>query len=327
MNDESIKLSEHLEAVAQLMQLEDENPHKVRAYLHASLQVRGRTAQELETPMRIPGIGPSIGTTIKEFLLRGSSTRLEALSTKWPVEILSLMHVQGIGPKTAVHLFRQGISSFDELVARAKDGKLSAKMTESVLAAESRTRRVPIEVALEIAKEIKTALTNAFAERVEICGSIRRHAPTCKDIDIIAQVSPASSGSLKRAFEQMGQVLWSGPIKSSIMFNESSQSIQCDLWLVEDWAWGSALNYATGSKVHNLRLRGMLKSRGMRLNEYGIYLPVDGNDLDTYRVRYGSENATSPDGNVVAQRIGGTLEEDVYTILGIPYVHPSQRSE
>jgi DNA polymerase (family 10) len=173
---------------------------------------------------------------------------------------------------------------------------------------------------------VKESLSFASSERIEICGSIRRHALTCKDIDIIAQVEQKNAALVKRAFEDLGQVLWSGPIKSSIMITDAPQPIQCDLWLVQEWHWGSALNYTTGNKVHNQRLRGMLKSRGMRLNEYGVYLPADGVDLDGRKVVYGPKEAMS-DGETVATRIGGTNEEDVYRILGIPFVQPSQRSE
>ena len=326
MNSESGKLSEHLEAVARLMELDSENPHKVRAYRNASLQVRGRTSQELSTPTNISGIGPSIGATIREFLFRGSSTRLEALSTKWPVEILSLMTVQGVGPKTAVALFEDGVTSFDELLTRAKKGQLDVKLTARVLAAEAQSKRVPIELALNVSSKIREQLIKAGARRVEVCGSIRRHTPSCKDIDIVAEVTSETTGPLKKAFEQLGHVLWSGPVRSSIMITDSPQPLQCDLWMVHGWNWGAMLCYATGSKIHNQRLRGMLKSRGMRMNEYGIYLPLDGVDLDARKVAYGPLVATSG-GELVAKRIGGTDEEDVYKILGIPYVHPSQRSE
>lgn len=326
MSDESIKLSEHLEAVARLMELDNENPHKVKAYLRASLEVRGRERDELNTPLKIPGIGPSIGTTIKEFFLRGSSTRMETLSARWPVEILSLMQVQGIGPKSAVALFEQGITSFEELVTRAKAGSLQAKMTENVLAAERQAKRVPIEIALAVANKIKESLLPSGADRIEICGSIRRHSPSCKDIDMIVQAAPAKVATIKRSFEDLGQVLWSGPVKSSIIVTNAPTPIQCDLWFVNEWNWGSALNYATGNKLHNQRLRGMLKSRGMRLNEYGIYLPADGVDLDGRKVVYGPINALCA-GESVAARVGGTNEEDVYKILGIPFVQPSQRSE
>ncbi len=330
MSDDSVKLSEHLEAVARLMDLDAENPHKIRAYLNASLQVRGRTNEELRTPMKIPGVGPSIGATIKEFFIRGTSTRLEDLSTRWPVEILSLMNVPGVGPKTAGALFEQGITSFEELVFRAHQGELSASLTKNVLSAESQAKRVPIEIALTIANRIKNSLLSSGVKSVEICGSIRRHTATCKDIDIVVEHDDtgkfATDAQIKRAFEQLGQVLWSGPIKSAILVNDEAQRIQCDLWIVNRWHWGAALNYATGNKMHNQRVRGMLKSRGMRMNEYGIYLVADGVDLDARKTVYGPEVAMCGE-EIVAKHIGGTNEEDVYKILGIPYVQPSQRSE
>lgn len=330
MSDDSAKLSEHLEAVARLMNLDAENPHKIRAYLNASLQVRGRTNEELRNPTNLPGVGPSIGTTIKEFLLRGSSTRLETLSSRWPVEILSLMSVQGVGPKTAVALFEQGITSFEELVSRAKRGELSATLSKNVLLTQAQVKRVPIEIALGLANRIKDNLLAAGARAVEICGSIRRHTATCKDIDLLVEHDVtgefATDEQIKRAFEHLGQALWSGPIKSAILVSDEADRIQCDLWIVNSWQWGSALNYATGSKVHNQRLRGMLRSRGMRMNEYGVYLVADGVDLDARKPVYGPEVAMDSMG-IVAKRIGGSSEEDVYKILGIPYVQPSQRSE
>lgn len=323
--DVSIKLSEHLEAVARLMDIDEENPHKVRAYLHASLQVRGRSEEELKQPLKIPGVGPSIGTTIKEFLLKGTSTRMQTLSERWPVEILSLMQVQGVGPRKAVQLFESGITSFEELAEKAKEGQLSAKLTESVLATVSSSKRIPIEIALGIASEIKKVLLKAGGFKVEICGSVRRFQSTCKDIDVVVQVAEQNLSSLKREFENLGQVLWSGPVKSSIMVSGTTP-IQCDLWTAADWHWGASLNYVTGSKQHNVRLRSMLKSRGMRLNEYGIYIPAEGVDLDSRKPTYGPETAVCGE-DVVAKRVGGTNEEDVYRILGIPYVQPSQRNE
>jgi DNA polymerase (family 10) len=308
------------------MELDSADPYRVRALLYASMQVRGRTLKELENPMSLPGIGPSIATTIKEFLLRGSSTRLENLSEKWPVEILALTQVQGVGPKTAVALYEQGITSFDELLKKAKAGELSTKLAANVLASESKLRRIPIEVALEVAEPIKEVLLRAGAQRLEVCGSIRRHSPTCKDIDIIVEPLEEASGLVKKEFEALGTVLWSGPVKSSIFVTSGETQIQCDLWLVKGWHWGSALNYTTGSKHHNERLRGMLKNRGMRLNEYGIYMPLEGVDLSSRKISYGPSDATA-NGEVVARRLGGEKEEDVYNILGMTYVHPSQRTD
>lgn len=324
---ETSKLAEHLEAVGRLMELNDENPHKVRAYMKAATLVRSCQISDLRIPAQLPGVGPSIGKTITEFLSTGSSKKLQVLSEKWPVEMLSLMKVQGIGPKGAASLFSQGISSYEELLEKARSGLLSSKMTQNVLAADKQNKRVPIEVASTIAEEIKSNLLRAGAKRAEVCGSVRRHLSTCKDIDLIVEVETEKSLEVKKAFENLGRVLWSGPTKSSIsIVSEEVSNIQCDLWIVNEWHWGAALNYTTGNKNHNQRLRSLVKTRGGRLNEYGVFLPLSGENFDVTNLHFKIDGAFIR-GRKIAERIGGTQEKDVYDFLEIPYVYPSQRSE
>jgi len=303
-------LYEHLALIAQLTELDGGGRFRISAFKDASIAVRD-FASEI-TPENInllPKIGDTLREVIIDFIRTGTSRRLADLGLRWPVEAMSLTKVKGIGPKTALKFHKLGFKNFDELVTAAEDGKLDEKVKTAVLLARDFSLgREPHEMAKSIA--------NAVAEQVRqitgvlevcVCGSVRRKKATSKDIDLVARAAQEDHAGILSAFGGLGDILNLGDVKSSIVVTMYTAKMQCDLWMVRPENWGSALNYATGSKNHNERLRGLAKSRGMRINEYGIF-----------RV-----NADE----TLGERLGGESEQDVYRILDIPYTDPDKREE
>jgi DNA polymerase/3'-5' exonuclease PolX len=141
--------------------------------------------------------------------------------------------------------------------------------------------------------------------------------------------------SISDHFIQYGDEVQRGPVKSKIQIRKYGVAVQCDLWIVNEWQWGSALNYATGNKWHNIMLRQLCAERNWRLNEYGVYEAgnistskflelADNNELD-YRNHGALER--HGDGSYVASRLGGTNERDVYSLLGMDWVEPEDREQ
>jgi len=165
--------------------------------------------------------------------------------------------------------------------------------------------RLPLAVVKPIIDEIVADL-NAQDYVVNACaaGSVRRKKETVKDCDVIVAVHEGDEERIVTRFLNRVKdtiVVNSGTKKARILIPLQGKPFQVDLLVVHPEEWGSALNYFTGSKEHNVRLRSIAKARGMKVSEHGIFR-----------------------GDV---RIGGEEEEDLYEILGIPYVEPEQRNE
>jgi len=297
----------HLKLIAQLKQLDGQSSFRSRAYEAAAQSVIDLEYADCDVATypidQIKGVGKngSIQEVIKEYLATGTSAKYQELAMQHPVECLSMTVVNGIGAKKALKLWQQGIKNFTDLSAIAYAGGLDAKLREAVLIAAAATGRVPYEIAKSLAEEVLAKVKSIpNISRADIAGSVRRQSKTCKDIDIVACLKEPS---LRQAtMEQMrgiGSVFISGEKKSS--FRYGANQMQVDVWLGEESYYGALLGYATGSKAHNIRLRAMANERDLLVNEYGIWK-----------------------GDV---RIGGEREEDLYRILGIPFVQPEERNE
>lgn len=296
----NVALVSHLRLIAQLMSLDGEAYFKVTAFTNAADTIAAMPGDVTTDNFKsIPGVGNSIGQVIKEFLTIGTSLKLTALSQRWPVSALTMTKVHGVGPKTALKLYREGFHNYDELLLAAKSNKLyNAKLRDSVLAAEGKSR-VPWETANQLAQYVASQLV-PHVERVQVCGSIRRKTPDSKDIDIVCMVKDQQQAqSVLQFFMTLGEPVTSGDKRGSIRASRYGVTMNCDLWLSTLSCWGSFMNHVTGSRDHNVYVRGLAKSKGLLVNEYGIFR--------------GSE------------RLGGEDEHDVYRILEIDYVEPENR--
>jgi DNA polymerase (family X) len=303
--------------IADLLEIKGENPFRIRAYRRAALNIESfakdvaeMSAKEL---MEIPGIGQDLAGKIEEYASAGKVQAYEDLKKKVPEGLGILLSVPGLGPKTAKLLSEQlKVKNLADLERFARERKLSGlpgikeKTEENILKGIAMLKRgmerQPLGKVLPIATDILEQLKrNAPVRNISIAGSIRRWKDTIKDIDILA--TSDNPKAVMQAFVHLPQVkdvLMHGPTKSSLIIHAG---LQVDLRVVEKESFGAALAYFTGSKAHNIRLREMAVKEGFRINEYGIF-----------RVRD-------------EKKLGGKEEEDIYRILGLPYIPPELRED
>jgi DNA polymerase (family X) len=306
----------HLNTIAQLKIIAGANQFSVAAYQNACKKLEVLPAIDSATLANTPGIGDKIVKAVEQFVKTGTSDAYKELAKGTPVECLTMTAVQGIGPKTALKLHQSGIKNFDELVAAAeknelkKKGVIDFKLIKAVLfARDTKAGRLPYNTAKAIGDDIiKIVKATTGIKNAELCGSLRRKRSTIKDLDILACAEDKTKYTqlFKQIINNLGTVLVDvvnqGDVKCALRVSLYSVKIAADIWLVEPGYWGSALNYATGSKIHNAKLRGMAAAKGLLVNEYGIF-----------------ENRGS------GKRIGGADEHDLYRILEVPYVEPEDR--
>jgi DNA polymerase (family X) len=305
-----IDVANHLTLIAQLRSLDGEsNSFQIKAYEGAARTFRdldyaestGQPVPDWRT-LKNAGIGASVRTTVEQFLAIGSSDKYDELASYLPAEAMSMTVVQGIGPKKAYRLWMEGIHNFAELSAKAYNGELNPAMTESVLQASKQQGRVPYSIASQVAEGVLAQVLEVPGVlRATICGSIRRHTPTSKDIDIALSLDPGfPRAPMLETFSHLGAGFQGGDRKASMVI-KGDPDMRCDLWLGEPYYYGSLLNHCTGSKEHNIALRTLAASRGLTISEYGIFR--------------GDE------------RLGGEEEHDIYNVLHIPYVEPENRNK
>lgn len=303
--------------IADILEIKGENPFRIRAYRRAAQNIDGlpKDVSTLsdEEMLRIPGIGHDLARKIREYLSTGRMASYEDLKKEIPEGFTMLLTVPGLGPKTAKLLYdRLKIKSVDELEHLARQHKLvglpgiKEKTEENILKGIEMLKRgkerLPIGRVLPIAMEILNELRKSSpADKLDLAGSLRRWKDTIKDIDILAtSKNPEKVMNVFVKLPMVKDILMKGPTKSSVVITEG---IQLDLRVVEEGSYGAALAYFTGSKAHNIKIREMAVKAGLKINEYGIFRESDN------------------------KRIGGEKEEDVYRVLGLPYIPPELRED
>jgi len=305
-----------LEQIADLLEFQGSNPFRVRAYRRGARAIHDlpeSVEQILDAPDRqltdIDGIGKDLADKVATLAATGSLAILDELLSQVPATVLDLLRVAGLGPKRAAILYRELlITSLDELreacqaqrVRRLKGfgAKTEATILEGLETASRATGRIYWAQADSIAQSIRRHLGSCEAvERMELAGSYRRGKDTVGDLDILAVAKNAKE--VMDSLEEYGdvdEVLLRGNTKMSIRMDSG---LQVDLRVVPAESFGAALQYFTGSKDHNVVLRGMAKARELKINEYGVFR--------------GKE------------QIAGRTEEDVYAALDLPCFPPELR--
>lgn len=303
--------------IADLLEIKGENPFRIRAYRRAAQNIEGLTKDVAETPkdelIKVPGIGQDLAGKIEEYVKTGRLQFYEDLKKEVPEGLSALLSVPSLGPKTAKLLFeRLKIKDIETLEQLAREHKLiglpgiKEKTEENILKGiemlKRRMERQPLGKVLPIANNILEHLRkNAPVKELSLAGSLRRWKDTIKDIDILAtSENPREAMNAFVHLPHVKDVLAHGPTKSSIIIHEG---LQVDLRVVEEDSFGAALAYFTGSKAHNIRLREMAMKLGLKINEYGIFREKD------------------------EKKLGGREEEDIYRILGLPYISPELRED
>lgn len=303
--------------IADLLELKGENPFRIRAYRKAALNIEGlaKNIEEIshEDILNIPGIGQDLAGKVEEYIKTGMIQAYEKLKQEIPGGLSTLLSIPGLGPKTSKLLYEKlKITNIEELEKFASEHKLAGlpgikgKTEENILKGIDMLKRgrerQPLGKVLPVANDILAYLKkHAPVEKIDLAGSLRRWKDTIKDIDILAMSdNPKEVMSVFVHLPTVKEILMHGPTKSSII---TQQNLQVDLRVVERESYGAALTYFTGSKAHNIRLREMAIKKGLKLNEYGIFREKDN------------------------KRVGGEREQDVYAILGLPYIPPELRED
>jgi DNA polymerase (family 10) len=306
-----------LEEYADLLSITGGEAFKARVYDKAARAVAGHHVDvgtlDLAGLQAIPNVGRSIAEKIQEFLSTGQVQAIERLRLKIPAGVRAMTAVPGLGPKKAMILYQQlGISSIDALEAAIAEGRLSGLrgfgprtaevLQQGIAFARGQTGRALIDAAAAVAEEIVAALSAVDGcERCAYAGSLRRMRETIGDIDILA--TARSSRALMAAFvalPQVAEVLVRGEKKTSV---RTTGGLQVDLRVVPPEAWGAALQYFTGSKEHNVRVREIAVRKGLKLSEYGLFRVEDGS------------------------LIVSATEEEVYARLGLAWIPPTLRED
>jgi DNA polymerase (family 10) len=310
-------IADIFDRMADYLEIEGENPFKIRAYRNASRTIRG-LGPELKEMVAggeeltgLPGIGKELAAKIVEILDTGTAQALEKLKEKVPAGVVEMLQIQGLGPKRVSTLYKAlKIESLAALKEAAEAGRIKALAgfgvkTEMHIrqAAEALSQR-PVRASIALARPSVESLLHALQQaagvaEVAVAGSYRRCKETVGDIDILAAAEGDSAVMERLAgFEEVGQVLARGPTKSSVVLRSG---LQVDLRCVDRESFGAALQYFTGSQAHNIAIRRIGRQRGLKINEYGVF---------------------SADG-----RVAGETEASVYRALGLAWIPPELRED
>ena len=310
------ELANLFEKMADILEFKGENPFKISAYRKAS-RIIGDLTQGIEEITEkgdlknIPGIGEGMAQKIVEYLKTGKVSKFEEVRKGVPEELIAIMDIPGMGPKTLSMLHKEkGISNLSQLEKALEDGSLlglfgmGEKKIENIkrgiqLLKQSKGR-MNLGLAFPVAKQIvETLRYKTGSKKIEWAGSLRRMKENIGDIDILA-----TGPDKKKIFQvfthlsEIKEVLASGETKASVIVEGGTQ---VDLRVVEEDSYGAALQYFTGSKGHNIHLRGIAKAKGIKINEYGVFKGK--------------------------KKIAGKDEKDVYRVLGMDWIEPELRED
>ncbi len=311
------EIADILYEVADDLEIKGEGlPYKPRAYRRAaqSIETLPEDITKLYEENRlteIPGVGVSIAEKIREIIETGHLKYLEELEKKLPQGLRDLMKIEGLGPKRALKLYEAlKIKSIGDLEAAARSGKIreleefGEKTEKNILDAIELYRRAherfllgfALPIALDAEKRLKGFKQ---IEKISLAGSIRRRKETVHDIDILAASGkPRDVVDFFTKMPGVKRVLAKGDTKSTVLL---ANSLRMDIRVVQKESFGSALQYLTGSKEHNIKLRDLALGRNMKLSEYGLFDKNKG------------------------KKIAGETEEGVYKALGLQYIEPELR--
>jgi len=306
-----------LQEYADLLAISGGDAFRVRTYEKAARSVGGYHSDlatlDRDGLLKIPNVGGSTADKIMEAMRAGSFRQLEDLREQVPASVREMTAIPTLGPKKAMMLYRDlHISSVEELADAIHEGLLHGlkgfgpKTEENILRGitlmQQSGDRVQLGMALDLAQEILAELSSVKGcTRCAYAGSLRRMVETIGDIDIL--VGSEDPGPVMDAFASLSyvaDVIAKGETKTSI---RTTKGLQVDLRVVPPNVWGAALQYFTGSKAHNIRIREIAVRKKLKLSEYGLF------DAETEEL-------------IVAE-----TEEAVYERLGLPWISPLLRED
>jgi DNA polymerase (family 10) len=325
---ENIEIARVLEDVAVLLEIKGSNPFRIRAYQNAA-----RTIESHTTPLRkmvedeadlteLPAVGKDISSHVTELVTAGKLSLLDELSREIPLSLIELTRLPGVGAKKAKKLWDElGVETIDDLERVGQEGEVARlagfgeksqqKILSAIAAYRKRTGRFRLADAEQIVEPLVAHLRElASVERIEVAGSYRRRRETVGDVDIlvIARGAEEVMGHFT-SYRDVRKVELAGDTKATVILKSG---LQVDLRLLPPESYGAALQYFTGSKEHNVKLRKRAVARGLSVSEYGVA-----------KVPGGSDAVEPGSGELVA----GTDEADVYAAVGLPWIAPELRED
>ena len=321
------EVAETLEKLADLLAIKGENQFRIRAYRNAARTISGlqsgvrELVEQGEDLSDYQGIGKAIAEKIVEIVETGTLSQLEELTRELPEGLLDLLRIPELGPRRVKELYEElGITSIDALASALEDGRVrelegfGEKLEQSLLSQvksmrdREEERRLLLPAAEEVAEEMVAYLKkHGDVKRIAVAGSYRRRKQTVGDLDILVVAGGGSAGGGAAAggimdvftgHEDVRRVSMKGETRSSVVLRSG---VQIDLRLLEAESYGSALQYFTGSKEHNIAVRRVAQEQGLKVSEYGIFR--------------GDE------------QVAGAEEEKMYTTLGLAWVPPELRED
>ena len=311
------QLADIFRRIADLLEIKGEVIYKILAYRKAAdnLENLGSDVSGFWREGKlteIPGVGKAISEKINELLETGRLEFLDKLENEVPPGLIDVLQVPDVGPKKAALFWKQlGVTNVAELESAAREGQLrglpgmgeksEARIIAGIEALARRTDRTPLGKAWPFAQEM-IAMLRAVpgVKTVEAGGSLRRMRATVGDLDLLASVE--DSKAVMEAFvghPEVVRVLGQGDTKASV---EYGRNLRAQLWVHPPERFGTALQYATGSKDHNVRLRELALKKGLSLSDQAFLRP-DGSEILC------------------------ATEEEVYATLGLPWIPPEMRED
>ncbi|PYP69100.1 MAG: DNA polymerase/3'-5' exonuclease PolX [Gemmatimonadetes bacterium] len=302
--------------VADLLEIQDANPFRVRAYRNAA-----RTIRDYPEPIaelvhsggkdltEIPGIGEDLAEKITDIVKTGELPLRKQLAAKLPAGLLDLLRIPGLGPKRVKLLHKKlKVTSAADLAAALNKGriqklkgfgpKIEEKIRTGLGAAQVSERRLLLHEAEAQANAIVAHLeAGGGITQIAVAGSYRRRKESIGDLDVL--VTCTDSTKIMDRFVKYGEVaevLSQGETRSTVKLRGG---LQVDVRAVEPAAYGAALQYFTGSKAHNVELRKIAQDRELKLNEYGLFKGT--------------------------RRVAGATEAEIYAKLGLDWIPPELR--
>jgi len=310
------KIAHLLEELADALEILGENPFKVNAYRKAARVLQDLPedvgeiyAQEgLAGLEKIPGIGQRIASKIAQYLSEGKIRKHEEVMAQIPPGLLDLLDIPGLGPRTVHLLWKElGVVDLETLKQVLDSGKVEQlpgmgpkkvqNIRKGIELLSHLQERIPLGLVYPLVMRVVDALKDhPGVLQISPAGSFRRMKESVGDVDLL--VASTRGREVVEGFTSLPaveRVLAAGDTKGSVIL----EGFQIDLRVVPPDSWGAALQYFTGSKDHNVHLRGLARERGLKISEYGVFRGME--------------------------RIGGATEEEVYQALGMPWIPPELR--
>lgn len=315
------ELARVFEQIADLMEIKGEDAFRINSYRRAARAIKDLTEDiaavaEQGRLQEIAGVGKGTAERITQYLTDGKIAVHEELLAAVPAGLPALLEIPGLGPKKVALVWKElGVETVADLKRVIESGEMARlpglgetsvkRIAEGLAFLEKSAGRTPMGPAWAVAEVVIAELSKlAGVRRIEVAGSLRRGAETIGDVDIVCQADDGAK--TVKAFTELDgveTVLAAGKTKGTVLVGlGDGRQLQVDLRVVPAESFGAALQYFTGSKAHNVRLREIAVKKKWRLNEYGLF-------------------------DAKEKQLAGREEQGVYAKLGVAFVPPELRED